>query len=139
VQLSGLGAYLHHQFAHNQTAQKVLLGLTLLMTAMVLGDGVLTPSISGQQRIASHYQSLSMTSGAPYISDALCKKSAYRDMHRAPCDMAFTANGRQRTAYGVLSAYQDTCSTVASSSFKRMKFILCRHAAWLLEAACHVG
>jgi hypothetical protein len=49
VHLSGLGAWLHHQFAHNRTAQKVLLGLTLLMTAMVLGDGVLTPSISGQQ------------------------------------------------------------------------------------------
>lgn len=47
MQLFGAGAFLRHLFTYNRTAQKVLLGLTLLMTAMVLGDGVLTPSISG--------------------------------------------------------------------------------------------
>jgi hypothetical protein len=42
-----VGRYLHQQLSHNRTAQRVLLGSTLLMTAMVLGDGVLTPAISG--------------------------------------------------------------------------------------------
>jgi len=46
-QLTGVGGYLRNLLSHNRTAQRVLLGLTLLMTAMVLGDGVLTPSISG--------------------------------------------------------------------------------------------
>jgi hypothetical protein len=47
--MSVLGGFLRHQLSHNRLAQKVLLGCTLLMTAMVLGDGVLTPSISGQR------------------------------------------------------------------------------------------
>jgi hypothetical protein len=53
--LSWLGTYLRNQLAHDKTAQKALLGMTLLMTAMVLGDGVLTPSISGEavQRLPS--------------------------------------------------------------------------------------
>lgn len=46
-QLTGLGRYLRDKLSHSRAAQKALLGVTLLLMAMVLGDGVLTPSISG--------------------------------------------------------------------------------------------
>jgi hypothetical protein len=45
--LRGVGAWLHSQLANSRFAQRLLLGATLLMTSMVLADGVLTPSISG--------------------------------------------------------------------------------------------
>jgi hypothetical protein len=46
--LSCLGGWLLGQLGHKKYAQWVLLGATLLMTGMVLGDGVLTPAISGE-------------------------------------------------------------------------------------------
>jgi hypothetical protein len=51
--MSALGGFLRHQLSTNKVAQRGLLGCTLLMTAMVLGDGVLTPSISGQHVLLS--------------------------------------------------------------------------------------
>jgi hypothetical protein len=45
--LRGAGAWLHSKLANSRWAQRLLLGATLLMTSMVLADGVLTPSISG--------------------------------------------------------------------------------------------
>jgi hypothetical protein len=51
--LVGAGAWLHCKLANSRWAQRLLLGATLLMTSMVLADGVLTPSISGPMPAAS--------------------------------------------------------------------------------------
>ena len=45
--LSAAGAWLRDKLCHSKVAQRFLLGVTLVMTSMVLADGVLTPSISG--------------------------------------------------------------------------------------------
>lgn len=47
IKLSRLGSYLKHQLSTSRVLQHLLLFVTLVMTAMVLGDGVLTPCISG--------------------------------------------------------------------------------------------
>jgi hypothetical protein len=47
IKLSRLGSYLKHQLSTSRALQHLLLFVTLVMTAMVLGDGVLTPCISG--------------------------------------------------------------------------------------------